>query len=208
MQRFPFPAFPNSWFQLAWSDEVRQEEGRNINAFGIELVALRERSGEPKVWDAQDPDKRPWPVCERNEMIFVYHHADRKLPAFEVPEVSEVSSRAWIPIGRLEWIIKSHVQEFVENAVDLGHFRYLHRCREHARLIRFNMLDHTFSATLAGRKSVFGTSCPFELTISYDGMGLAVGHLTQPMMLTTIVTGLPIDGTLIRQRFTLYARIP
>ena len=55
MSRFPFPSFPNGWFQLAYSDELAVGQVLPLEYFGKQLVAYRGESGEAHVLDAYCP---------------------------------------------------------------------------------------------------------------------------------------------------------
>lgn len=53
--RFPFTSFPNGWFRVANSKEVRPGEVKPLHYFGRELVLFRTESGKPYVFDAHCP---------------------------------------------------------------------------------------------------------------------------------------------------------
>jgi phenylpropionate dioxygenase-like ring-hydroxylating dioxygenase large terminal subunit len=55
MPNYPFSPFPNGWFQVAYSDEVRDGEVLPIHYFGKELVLFRTSSGQAQVLDAHCP---------------------------------------------------------------------------------------------------------------------------------------------------------
>ena len=50
--RFPFTAFPNGWFRIADSNEVKPGEVKPLHYFGKELVLFRTEKGIPYVFDA------------------------------------------------------------------------------------------------------------------------------------------------------------
>ena len=49
---FPFPAYPNGWFVVAWSDEVETGDVVPIEYFGRDLVLFRDEEGTARVLDA------------------------------------------------------------------------------------------------------------------------------------------------------------
>jgi phenylpropionate dioxygenase-like ring-hydroxylating dioxygenase large terminal subunit len=53
--RYSFPAYPNGWFRVAYSDEVAAGEVKPLAYFGTRLVLFRTEEGEPKVLDAYCP---------------------------------------------------------------------------------------------------------------------------------------------------------
>ncbi len=171
MSRFPFPRYPNGWFQVAYSDEILKSAVHRLQYFGQELVAFRGEDGVLRVLDAYCPHlgahlaiggrvventircpfhgwrldgegqcvevpyakkippkarTRSWPVVERNGLVMVWHHAEGKVPDWEIPELREYGSPDWTEYKRLRWKIRTHNQEMAENAVDRAHFRYVH----------------------------------------------------------------------------------
>jgi 3-ketosteroid 9alpha-monooxygenase subunit A len=201
-RRYPFPTTPASWYHLAWSDEVSAGRPRRVRAFGLELAAVRNAGGVVEVHGGA----RRWRVLEQNGMVVVHFDPTGAPPSFELPEVAEC--RTWMPVGRLEWTLRSHIQEVVENAVDLTHFELLHKFAEPARLVRFDMHGHNFAVTVAAPKLVLGIPRPTELTIEYHGMGLALGRVVGPFPFLNLVTNLPVDDEHMRLRFTMFVRAP
>jgi 3-ketosteroid 9alpha-monooxygenase subunit A len=55
MSRFPFPRYPNGWFQVAYSDELAPGVALPLQYFGRELVLFRDAAGEARVLDAHCP---------------------------------------------------------------------------------------------------------------------------------------------------------
>jgi phenylpropionate dioxygenase-like ring-hydroxylating dioxygenase large terminal subunit len=54
-RHYPFPAYPNGWFQIAYSDELKPGEVKPISYFGRELVLFRAADGKASVLDAHCP---------------------------------------------------------------------------------------------------------------------------------------------------------
>lgn len=53
--RFPFPRYPDGWFQVAYSDELKPGQVVPLHYFGRELVLFRTEDGSPHVLDAYCP---------------------------------------------------------------------------------------------------------------------------------------------------------
>jgi phenylpropionate dioxygenase-like ring-hydroxylating dioxygenase large terminal subunit len=51
-RHWPFPAFPNGWFQVAYSDELGAGGVEPLEVFGRDLVLFRDGSGAPRILDA------------------------------------------------------------------------------------------------------------------------------------------------------------
>jgi nitrite reductase/ring-hydroxylating ferredoxin subunit len=54
-RHYPFPAFPNGWFQVAYSDELQPAGVIPLSYFGRELVLFRAADGKASVLDAYCP---------------------------------------------------------------------------------------------------------------------------------------------------------
>jgi 3-ketosteroid 9alpha-monooxygenase subunit A len=54
-REFPFPAYPNGWFAVAYSDEIEPGGVQPIEYFGEKLVLYRGDGGEARVVDAYCP---------------------------------------------------------------------------------------------------------------------------------------------------------
>lgn len=53
--RYPFPAYPNGWFRMAYSPEVAAGQVLALRFLGRELVLFRDEEGAPHVLDAYCP---------------------------------------------------------------------------------------------------------------------------------------------------------
>lgn len=53
--RYPFPAYPNGWFRVAYSHELARGEVRPLGYFGRDLVLFRDEAGAARVLDAHCP---------------------------------------------------------------------------------------------------------------------------------------------------------
>jgi phenylpropionate dioxygenase-like ring-hydroxylating dioxygenase large terminal subunit len=54
-RHYPFPAYPNGWFQVAYSDELQPGGVMPLSYFGRELVLFRTADGKANVLDAFCP---------------------------------------------------------------------------------------------------------------------------------------------------------
>ncbi len=69
-----------------------------------------------------------WPVHEANGQVMVYFHPDGESPTWTFPTFLEASDPAWSGFHEGPGLprIRTHVQEVMENGVDLRHIEYLH----------------------------------------------------------------------------------
>ena len=70
---------------------------------------------------------RAWEVCERNGMIFVWHHAEEKSADWEVPEIPQLSDPEWSEPRTFEIEVPIHMQDMAENNLDPVHFEVVHK---------------------------------------------------------------------------------
>ena len=52
---FPFPAYPNGWFAVLYSDELERGQVENLRYFGKEFVLFRDDEGAAHILDAHCP---------------------------------------------------------------------------------------------------------------------------------------------------------
>ena len=74
----------------------------------------------------EEPCLYSYPVQERNQMIWAWHHPRRLAPLWDLDDLPELSDPGWSPIDCYDWEIESPLQEAGENAVDIAHFVSVH----------------------------------------------------------------------------------
>lgn len=132
-----------------------------------------------------------WPVCESNGMIFIHNGGE---PSFELPNVPELGARGWSAPHSLRWKIRMHVQEIIENAVDLGHFAHVHAYREYPRNPALSVEGHRFRVSIESDRRVLGVVSGTAVEITYHGMGFAVARIRSKWVeLIALLTPTPID---------------
>ena len=67
-----------------------------------------------------------FPTCEKNGIIFMWHHPHGDAPKWEVPQVPDWGEEGWLEPVYHSARVHSHPQEMAENVVDSPHFRYVH----------------------------------------------------------------------------------
>jgi nitrite reductase/ring-hydroxylating ferredoxin subunit len=144
---------------------------------------------------------RAWPVCERNGLVFVYHHPAQLDPAWQLPTLSEHGDSAWTPWIKRRWRIRTDIHEMVENAFDAAHFRYLHRLKNLPEPdIDFDG-PHFRLAARTEMETPFGV-IDGALAIHSLGFGFGIvrfAGLIETLLITTIT---PIDEQHVDARFT------
>jgi nitrite reductase/ring-hydroxylating ferredoxin subunit len=230
--RYPMTHYPESWFRVAFSDEVK--DVLPVSYLGKKLLLFRGDDGRVRATSATCPHLgadlsggrvvgngiecpfHGWkfdgggacteiPYCERippkarletfsvrevNGMIFVAEGD----PKFEVPSVAEVGARGWSRPHRLRWKIRMHVQEIIENAVDLGHFSHVHAYREYPKNPSLSVDGHRFRVSIESDRRVLGLVSNTAVEITYHGMGLAVARIHSNYVdMIGLLTPTPID---------------
>ncbi|TFH26755.1 MAG: FeS-binding protein [Myxococcales bacterium] len=69
---------------------------------------------------------RAWPICERNQMIFLWHHHAGREPYWEVPVMPEIGDPDWTVPRHFELEVPVHMQDMAENNCDPVHFQFVH----------------------------------------------------------------------------------
>ncbi len=124
-----------------------------------------------------------WPIREVNGAILVYHHAQGTPPTWEIPELPEYSSEEWTPLRQVRrWKIYSHVQELLENGIDIAHLPFLHSSgagtvknytlqTKGSVLCCSISLTHNFISKFGG---MLGSEAEGPIDITYYGLGCSV----------------------------------
>ena len=249
MARFPMPPFPNSWYHVAWSDEVVRGKITRLSYLGREMIAFRGPEGTVHVLDAYCPhmgshlgvggcvvagtvqcpfhgwrfagdgacvavpgaSKLPrvriptWPVCERNGMVLIWHHADGDAPHGEAPRVAEHESREWSRYARRRWKVRSHGQEMAENSVDVAHFEHLHGSLG-IPSCEIDVTPEAFRVRNELRFRRFGLEFTNRLDVTIHNPGLTVVRVQDAVEITVAATTTPIDADYVEQRFAFAVR--
>lgn len=66
------------------------------------------------------------PLVEQDGFLWAWHHPQGDPPSFPLHAFEEIASGEWTTYDRSEWMIRTHVQETGENAVDSAHFLAVH----------------------------------------------------------------------------------
>jgi nitrite reductase/ring-hydroxylating ferredoxin subunit len=120
---------------------------------------------------------RAWPTCERDGVIYFYHDAEGRPPAYEVPEGPFRKDAAWGKPMYFKWRIRMHIQEVVENAVDTAHFPVVHAYAKPPQIESLVTSGPSFTVKLETQRFGMNFVGPSPITIRYTGMGVTHAHL-------------------------------
>ncbi|MFV9428987.1 Rieske 2Fe-2S domain-containing protein [Rhodococcus aetherivorans] len=162
-------------------------DGRNVE---IPYRDKPQRGARQKVWTS----------VERNNQIFVWYDAEGREPHWLPPQLPEADDPEFVcVVSEQSWTIRTHVQEILENAVDVSHFQFVHGVPGFGAVEVVEggpMFRATASVTMqTGRGSVEG-AVESELW----GLGISLVRLVGVGGARTLFTVTPIDDE------TLFAR--
>jgi 3-ketosteroid 9alpha-monooxygenase subunit A len=154
---------------------------------------------------------RSYPVCERNGLVYVWHHAKDEAPGYEVIGYRGDEER-WTPWRCNAYRVRVHVQDLTENILDRAHFVSVHDMarpeREHFE-VRFEgtslVVDQLMKVTAVSARGVEVRS-----RTTTCGPGIAAVEVKQgPLDMLTYITQTPIDDELtdVRLYFSM-RRLP
>jgi len=105
-RHYPFPAYPNGWFQVAYSDELQPGGVMPLSYFGRELVLFRgsdgKASGAPRLRDVSAPS----PMRNSSRSRFAIRVTRRWLSACVDPSTRRhryLMTYHWFPKAQVPW---------------------------------------------------------------------------------------------------------
>lgn len=74
------------------------------------------------------PELRLWTVVEWCGMICLWFDAEKRAPLYQLPPIKEIADKSFVFRGawKVDRAIRMHLQEFIENTVDIRHFKPMH----------------------------------------------------------------------------------
>lgn len=187
--RYPFTPFPRGWYRIV------QDGDQPIRAFGKRLI-IEKLGNELILKDINSSNI--FPMIKKNGYLFACYHAIDNL----IPNISEFQNEQWQKPFRLYWKTRVHVQEVVENALDMAHFCTVHTYKIIPTISNFNLYGTQFSVTMHSEKNVFGKIVDTNMEITYYGMGIVIANVTTNtgIILKVFLTTTPITEELVEIR--------
>lgn len=151
--------------------------------------------------DAARRALRSWPVEEHAGLILMHRDLDGgATPAWRVPHLIPFGSPEWTPPEWRTWELESHPQELMENAVDLHHFKHVHRwplAEDVERTVHgpiFKLLNRFRDED----ESLGNGGC---VSTSHFGLGLTYTHTTRGGVEGVTVSAItPVEGERVEVR--------
>lgn len=148
-----------------------------------------------------------WRLVEQNGSVFAWYAADTRGPSavkretdsdepwFALPDFEEFRSEAWMRPLCLQYRIRVHPQDIMENAFDFGHFTSVHTFIERPTLRAFDVDAHNISMRIGSTRKTLGIKNNVELLIRYHGLGFAESEAESGLVgVKVMVTATPIDN--------------
>jgi nitrite reductase/ring-hydroxylating ferredoxin subunit len=154
---------------------------------------------------------RAWPLVEKGGFVFLWHDPDGGQPDWEVPELE---GEGWTERRVVDWTLRSHPQELMENTADIAHFGALHGARNH-RYLRDWVANGPFAdTTIAFSASGAALGAPvqqidLEIHFALHGLGYLVIDSFVPEAGVTgriRICATPVDGDTVRVFFICNVR--
>jgi phenylpropionate dioxygenase-like ring-hydroxylating dioxygenase large terminal subunit len=154
-----------------------------------------------------------YPVVERNQVVWAWHHPKGEPPLFEVIEHPEVGAEGWSPLECYQWRLASNPQEIAENGVDVAHFRAVHRMdavpegkTSYVAHVRRSIAEGT---RMAQRPDGTHVQTVSRVETLQNGAGQKYTRLTglAEVLLMVLVTPIEADDVELRFAFT-YRSVP
>ena len=142
-----------------------------------------------------------WTTEEANGLVLVWYDAQGRGPDWKVDSIPELAEEGWLRSARLEWTIHTHVQEIIENVVDVAHLKYVHGAK--------SVPEYRERGSEPG-KLHFSLESPdsedTDVTAYLWGLGVARLRYEIGIPLFELDTQTPIDADTVEARTRIYLR--
>jgi phenylpropionate dioxygenase-like ring-hydroxylating dioxygenase large terminal subunit len=148
-----------------------------------------------------------WPTMERSGLILVWHSPVDKPPGWEPPELTEYGNPAWHGYTRERYVVRTSVQEIVENVFDVAHGQFVHANANGAAAptVDFAFDGHTTTAHFLNDIPSVGGATEHITTV--HGLGLTVNRSVGHGAKCFWVTYTPIDRESVDVHFSMLTAI-
>lgn len=145
----------------------------------------------------------PWHTDEGNGLVMVYVDPEGKAPEWRVDPVPELDDPEWVLAAHLEWTMKTHAHEVLENVFDTAHLKYVHGSQDVPRVTKTDDASPgKVSFEVRGQAEDGAT----DLDITLWGLGVQKLHYKIQLPVFELDTLLPLDEETVHARTRLYLR--
>jgi len=155
-----------------------------------------------------------WPTREVNGMILAWHDPQHGEPEWEVEPVEEAGWSPFVLDASCQWLVRTHVQEIVENSVDAAHLPVVHGMGQPEPVVRPAFDGPSFEITLhtVGDGAPIGMDGPVRNTTVARIWGLGLLQVVTyfepllPMQQRSLIHITPVDQEHVMVRAPLSMR--
>lgn len=144
-----------------------------------------------------------WHTEERNGLVMVHADPDGEAPVWHVDTVVELDDPQWIQAANLEWTMKTHAHEVLENVFDTAHLKYVHGAEEVPRITK---VDEEAPGRICFEIRGEAEDHSSDLDITLWGLGVQTLRYKIQIPVFELDTLLPLDEETVHARTRLYVR--
>jgi 3-ketosteroid 9alpha-monooxygenase subunit A len=149
---------------------------------------------------------RTYPVAERNGMVLAWYHPFDAPPAYDVPELAELTGGEFSGPKRRNYVVRAGVQEMAENSVDSAHFRYVHRTATVPEIERYETEGHRAEMRSVQRFPTPRGVVDGRIDSTAVGPGFSTVWFTGIVDTLLVTSSTPVDAGTTEVRFDFYIR--
>lgn len=153
----------------------------------------------------REPIARPYPIVEKNGVVWAWYHPAGVAPMFDVIEHAPFTEAGWAKPVRRFWSFASNPQEIAENGVDLAHFEFVHKM-EAVPEGKTSYEGHIRRSEAAGERQITlpdGSTriVPSSVHTIQNGAGQKFTQLKGVVTLSLMVLATPVEADQVELRF-------
>lgn len=142
---------------------------------------------------------KTYPCREQNGVISIFYSEHDNQPTYEIPAYAAFTDPKWSSIIHLSYEVQSHVQEMAENAVDMGHFPFVHGYKEVPKIKQLDTNGPALTIQFVGQRRMLGITNSFDVTLHAVGLGLVFATTVTDMVTAHVIhSATPINENLLR----------
>jgi phenylpropionate dioxygenase-like ring-hydroxylating dioxygenase large terminal subunit len=150
---------------------------------------------------------RTWSTCEKNGMIFVWHHALGQAPSWQIPTLDEIGAPEWSDPRTFDLELSVHVQDSHENNNDPVHFQFVHGMADTPPSETQYLSDGRVYRSISRCEAEMPNTDPIPYELVRDSYGLGLVALRSEGIagagLLMFSSSTPIDATRTHSRWLL-----
>ena len=138
-----------------------------------------------------------FPTCEQNGLVFMWRDPELQQPDYTIPYLDEWDRDDWVRWSPVNFTIKTHPREIIDNMGDKAHFEPVHG----NRVVTFeNTFDrHICTQTQTGfHETLSDDHGPIRSVATYHGPGYLITDIETHFSSKMLVAHTPVDAENVR----------